>query len=88
MKISVISPEKIVYCGHVDRAIMPGVKGEFTILDRHALTLASLKPGIISLYEKQRLLHQFSISGGYVDVTPEESLVLVDAIETEEHLEK
>ncbi len=36
MQIEIISPEKSIFKGNVDTVNLPGAKGRFTILDKHA----------------------------------------------------
>ena len=36
MKVTVVSPERIVFSGEVDSVAVPGAKGRFEILNNHA----------------------------------------------------
>jgi F-type H+-transporting ATPase subunit epsilon len=45
MDLEIVSPEKIIYSGKADAVTVPGLKGSFTILKRHAPIISGLKKG-------------------------------------------
>ena len=47
MFLEIISPEKIIYSGEVSSVAVPGVQGEFEMLNNHAAIVSSLKKGIL-----------------------------------------
>ena len=50
MYLEIISPERIIYSGEVSSVAVPGVQGEFEILNNHAAIVSSLKKGHIKIY--------------------------------------
>lgn len=54
LKVSVISPEKILYKGEVDSLIVPGSEGFFGILPDHAPLVATLGIGILEIRKGER----------------------------------
>ena len=50
MFLEIISPEKIIYSGEVSSVAVPGVQGEFEMLNNHAAIVSSLKKGYIKIY--------------------------------------
>ena len=50
MILEIISPEKIIYTGEVDSVAVPGVDGEFEMLNNHAAIISNLKKGSIKVY--------------------------------------
>ena len=50
MILEIISPEKIVFTGEVSSVAVPGVDGEFEMLNNHAAIVSNLKKGSIKVY--------------------------------------
>lgn len=80
MQVSLISPEKVIFTGDAEMIVIPGAKGDFGVLDRHAPFMATLRQGAVTLYEKGKPKHVFSITGGFAEVTPQECVILADAV--------
>ena len=47
MILEIISPEKIIFTGEVLSVAVPGVNGEFEMLNNHAAIVSNLKKGSI-----------------------------------------
>ena len=50
MILEIISPEKIIFTGEVVSVAVPGVNGEFEMLNNHAAIVSNLKKGAIKVY--------------------------------------
>ena len=50
MILEIISPEKIIFTGEVESVAVPGVNGEFEMLNNHAAIVSTLKKGAIKVY--------------------------------------
>ena len=50
MILEIISPEKIIFSGEVESVAVPGVNGEFEMLNNHASIVSNLKKGAIKVY--------------------------------------
>jgi len=44
---------------------VPGINGEFGILHNHVPVIAELKPGVVSIVDKQGVEEKYFISGGF-----------------------
>ncbi len=66
---SLVAPERELYAGEVDQVDAPGTEGDFGVLAGHEPLMATLRPGVVTVYEggARRL---FEIRGGFADVTP------------------
>jgi F-type H+-transporting ATPase subunit epsilon len=54
-----VSPEKLIFTGDVDQVDVPGEEGEFGVFAGHAPYVATLKPGVLTIYgagEPQRIV--------------------------------
>ena len=71
MILEIISPEKIIFTGEVSSVAVPGVDGEFEMLNNHASIVSNLKKGSIKLYgninldEAQKEVFKKGDSRGY-----------------------
>jgi len=63
IQLKIVSPEKIEYTGEVERVLVPGLQGQFEILNNHAPIISILQKGVVE-YDQERL----SILGGFVEV--------------------
>ena len=66
MKLEIISPEKVIYSGNAEMLTLPGLKGLFTILDRHAPIISGLSKGALS-YRNEGQTLSLDIEGGFVE---------------------
>ena len=76
MKVTVVSPERIVFSGEVDSVAVPGAKGRFEILNNHAPIASALTAGKVVCSGKETL--ELDILGGFVEVARNEVSVCVE----------
>lgn len=67
MKLEIISPEKIIYSGQAELVTLPGLKGTFTILEKHAPIISSLTKGKL-VYRKNGKDYSCMINGGFIEM--------------------
>lgn len=68
LRLKIISPEKRIFDGEVNRVTVPGTLGEFEILVNHAPIISSLEPGKVSYEIATGELKQLEIESGFVEV--------------------
>ncbi|MBK6351938.1 MAG: hypothetical protein IPF46_00710 [Saprospiraceae bacterium] len=56
---------------------MPGLGGQFEVLDRHAPLISALSKGTIQLTDEKGEKHKFSIKNGFAEVLKNEVSILV-----------
>lgn len=82
----IISVSELLYEGKTDRISLPGIEGEFTVLQKHSPMITLLGMGVIKVhYEKMSKF--FTVYGGTVDVRPEKVIVLAGVAENVENLD-
>lgn len=74
MILKVISPEKTLFSGEVEKVKLPGMLGGFTVLERHAPLISSLVPGDI-VYAVQGEEAKIAVQGGIVEVRDNKVIV-------------
>ncbi|QTE24388.1 FoF1 ATP synthase subunit delta/epsilon [Polaribacter cellanae] len=50
MFLEIVTPEAILFSSEVDSVSVPGVNGEFQMLDNHAPIVSVLKEGVIKIH--------------------------------------
>lgn len=71
LKLKIVSPERVVFSGEVERVTVPGTAGEFEILVNHAPIISSLERGTVS-YLSNEGLQSLEVQGGFVSVKKNE----------------
>jgi F-type H+-transporting ATPase subunit epsilon len=72
-----VSPERLLFSGEVDQVDVPGSEGDFGVLAGHAPLVATLKPGILTVFtgsQRERIV----VFGGFAEVSPAGMTVLAD----------
>jgi len=72
-----VSPARLVFAGEVTQVDVPGVEGDFGVLAGHAPLVATLKPGILTIFAPggpQRCV----VFGGFAEVSPTGMTVLAE----------
>ncbi len=85
-RLEITTPERMVVREDVTEAQIPAKNGYLGILPGHAPLLAQLGPGEIS-YRQAGRTHSLAVSGGFVEVLPEQTRVLVDTAERAEEID-
>ncbi|MDO6736879.1 F0F1 ATP synthase subunit epsilon [Wenyingzhuangia sp. 2_MG-2023] len=50
MYLEIVSPEDILFSCEVDSVTLPGVQGEFQMLNNHASIVSDLGPGLVKIH--------------------------------------
>ena len=67
LHLVIASPERTIYDGKVDMAVLPGELGEFQVLVNHAPLISSLMAGEVR-YTAGKESQSLQIKGGFVEV--------------------
>ena len=74
---NLVSPEKLLVSGDVEQVDVPGSEGDFGVLANHAPLVATLRPGILTIYREGGEM-RVAVNGGFAEVGPEGLTVLAD----------
>jgi F-type H+-transporting ATPase subunit epsilon len=75
--LDLVSPEKLLLAGEVDQVDLPGAEGDFGVLAGHAPLIATLRPGIMTIFREGGAL-RVVVNGGFAEVSPAGLTVLAD----------
>ena len=82
-----VSPEKLVFSGEVDQVDIPGTEGDFGVLAGHAPLIASIRPGIMTVFSGGKQ-EKIVVLGGLAEVSAKGLTVLADVAESAEALDR
>ena len=80
-KLSIVSPERILFEEEIESLVVPGSEGYLGILSHHAPLIAGLKVGKIRLRTQENVEKTLAISGGFIDVSDNQATILADSVE-------
>ncbi|GIM59582.1 FoF1 ATP synthase subunit delta/epsilon [Capnocytophaga canimorsus] len=93
MKVEIVTPEMILYKGEVRALSVPGINGEFQMLENHAPIISVLTVGNVKLYgsitPKENVASKFikgdkkdeyllAIKGGTLEFNDNKAVILAD----------
>lgn len=76
--VEIVTPQKIMCSEEVDMSTIPGSAGEFGVLSHHIGLVTTLNPGIIRLYNSDKIVKEIFVSGGFVEVAHQKCVVLTE----------
>ena len=80
MYLEIITPEKKIFEGEIERIRLPGSKGSFEILRGHAPIVSTLEKGEIRVINQNNEKLTWNIEGGIVENKADKIIVLLDLI--------
>jgi F-type H+-transporting ATPase subunit epsilon len=87
LHFELVSPEKLLFSGDVAQVDVPGLEGDFGVLEGHAPLVATLRPGILTVHAaggKQQLV----VLGGFAEVSDKGLTVVADLADSVEDFDK
>lgn len=80
IRCEIVSQDRMVFQGDADMVIIPGGEGAFGVLPNHTPMLSVLQFGVIKV-KRNNTEEVFTVSGGVVEVQPDQVTILADAAE-------
>jgi F-type H+-transporting ATPase subunit epsilon len=77
MDLTILTPEKELFQGAVKSIKVPGVSGQFEILENHAAILSALASGEIIVKDLKGKVANYKIKSGFVEVLRNDVALLV-----------
>ena len=81
MNLSVLTADQSIFEGAITSIKVPGVLGEFQVLNNHAPIVSSLDAGAVTIEKEDGSKLQFSIDKGFIEVLKNEVSLLVQGYE-------
>ncbi len=70
------SPEALLVSTEVDMVVVPGSEGDFGVLPGHAPFISTVRPGVIDVYQGERVDQRLFVAGGFAEVSGQRCTVL------------
>lgn len=77
MQFDVVSPSRRLASGQASAVQIPGADGDLTAMAGHAPTIATLRPGIVTV-QGESGEEKFVVTGGFAEVSPDGTSVLAE----------
>ena len=87
LHFELVSPEKLVFSGEVQQVDVPGLEGDFGVLEGHAPTVASLRPGILTVHASGGT-QKIVVLGGFAEVSEKGLTIVADLADSVEDFDK
>jgi F-type H+-transporting ATPase subunit epsilon len=87
LHFELVSPEKLLFSGSVEQVDVPGLEGEFGVLEGHAPTVATLRPGILTVHVSDGA-QKIVVLGGFAEVSDKGLTVVADLADPVEDFDK
>ncbi|WP_445593784.1 F0F1 ATP synthase subunit epsilon [Bacillus velezensis] len=87
VKVNIVTPDGPVYDADIEMVSVRAESGDLGILPGHIPTVAPLKIGAVRL-KKDGQTELAAVSGGFVEVRPDQVTILAQAAETAESIDK
>jgi F-type H+-transporting ATPase subunit epsilon len=78
IRLEIISPEKTLADLEVEMIMIPGREGDFGALYGHENVIATVRPGVVEVYQGSNIADRFVVSSGSVEITGKLCTILVD----------
>ena len=77
MQYDVVSPARRLASGQATAVQIPGADGDFTAMANHAPTIATIRPGIVTV-QAATGAEKYVVTGGFAEISPEGASVLAE----------
>lgn len=80
MNISVLSPDKLIFEGAISSVKVPGISGQFEVLNNHAPVVSALGEGEVRILKEGGDKMTLQIEKGFIEVLNNEVALLVQGV--------
>ncbi len=84
--LEIITPERKFFQGEVEMVVVPGLDGELGILKGHVPMVTALDVGMVRIKQNKEW-KEAAVSEGFMEVRPDETIILVQAAEWPEEID-
>lgn len=76
-----VSPERLFFSQPVEMVVVPGTEGDFAAMPGHMPAIATVRPGVIVIFEDGKPKERIFVAGGFAEVTEEACTVMAEEAE-------
>ena len=79
MRLDILNLRGVLYEGEATEVSLRTTSGDIAVLDHHRPLISSLKPGLVTVTDREGKKQGFDSTGGFLEVRPDNSVrVLLD----------
>ena len=78
VEFELVSPAKLLKSEPVEMVVVPGSEGDIGVLPNHSPLICTMRPGLIKVYENDKVSEEIFVAGGFCEVSPERCTVLAE----------
>ena len=86
IRLEVVSAERLVFSGEVEKVVAPGAQGQLGVLPHHAPLVTLLAPGELMVTQDGSEIC-IAVTGGFMEERPDHIIVLADAAERADEID-
>lgn len=86
LSFELVAPERLLASVDADMVVVPGADGDFGVLPAHSPLMALLRPGVIAIYQGDRVDRRLFVAGGFAEVNEKGCIVLAEKAEPLEEI--
>lgn len=68
VEFELVTPQRLLLSMSVDMVVLPGGEGDFGVLPGHAPMISTVRPGVVNIYEGNRISQSIFVNGGFAEV--------------------
>ncbi|MGE6741430.1 F0F1 ATP synthase subunit epsilon [Allorhizobium pseudoryzae] len=74
-----VSPERLLLSEKVTEVVIPATLGEMTVMAKHAPTMTTIKPGVVTVKLASGGTKKYVVFGGFADILPTGCTLLAES---------
>ena len=78
VEFELVSPERLVKSEPVEMVVVPCSEGDIGVLPGHAPLIATVRPGVIDIFEAGKVRERIFVAGGFCEVTEERCTMMAE----------
>ena len=78
VEFELVSPERLVKSQAVGMVVIPCAEGDIGVLPDHTPLIGTVRPGVVDIFEDNKVSESIFVSGGFVEVTAERCTLLAE----------
>ncbi|MBN2752734.1 MAG: ATP synthase F1 subunit epsilon [Rhodospirillaceae bacterium] len=80
-RFELVSPERLFFSQPAEMVVVPGAEGDFGAQPGHMPKLATVRPGVIVIFEDGKPKERIFVAGGFAEITQDTCTVLAEEAE-------
>ena len=78
LNFELVAPERLLVSRAVGMVVVPGEEGDFGVLAGHTPLIATLRTGVLDVYDNGAVTDRIFVAGGFAEVTAERCTILAE----------